>query len=90
MDSDVSEHLSRIARAIARLERKTDFILRQLKLEYFDDPEDGIPPQFAEVAAFLKQGNKLQAIQAYRKLTGAGIEEAKSAVEKIEMGLTPQ
>lgn len=88
-DQDISEHFSRMAQAIARLERKTDFILQQLKLEYIDQPDSGIPPELAEVAALLRQGKKLQAIVAYRKLTNADIETAKATVEKIEMGTMP-
>ncbi len=87
---ELHEQLSRIAQAVARLERKTDFILKQLNLEYVDNPDSGIPPQFAEVYALLRQGKKLQAIQAYRSKTGAGLNEAKAAVEKMELGTPPQ
>lgn len=90
MDSEISEHFHRVAQAIARLERKTDFILRELNLEYIDTPESSIPPQLDEVYTLLRQGKKLQAIQAYRRQTGAGLGEAKDAVEQIEMGLMPR
>lgn len=88
-NEELNERFSRIAQAIARLERKTDFILKELKLEYIDNPEGGIPPQLAEVYALLKAGKKLQAIQAYRKVTNASAEVAKVAVEKLEMRATP-
>jgi ribosomal protein L7/L12 len=91
MDPEVSVHLARINQAIARLERKTDFILKELKLESVDNPENtAIPPQYAEVQALLKQGKKLQAILAYRKLTNLGANEAQIAVEKIERGVSPE
>ncbi len=86
MDSEISKRFEVIAKAIARLERKTDFILAQLNLEYIDHPEESVPPDMAEVAALLKQGKKLQAIQAYRKLTGADLAEAQVAVQKLELG----
>lgn len=89
-NEEVNEHFSRVAQAIARLERKTDFILKQLKLEYIDQPDDSIPPELAEVAALLKQGKKLQAIAAYRKLTNADLQTANAAVEKLEMGTLPK
>lgn len=85
-NEDINERLSRLAQAIARLERKTDFILTELKLEYIDNPADSIPPELREVHALLQQGKKLEAIQAYRKLTQVGFEAAKTAVEKIELG----
>jgi ribosomal protein L7/L12 len=85
--SDLAKRLDAVAQAIARLERKTDLILNQLNIEYTDYPEDSIPPQLAEVYALLKQGKRLQAIQAYRKQTGAGLEEAKTSIESIALGL---
>lgn len=87
MDQLLEARLSRLAQAIGRLERKTDFILKELKLEYTDDPDSTIPPELAEMAALLKQGKKLQAIQAYRKLTGVGVDEAMVEVEEFELGL---
>ncbi len=85
--SELSERLGRLADAIGRLERKTDFILKHLHLEYTDDPESSIPPGLAEVYALLKQGKRLQAIQAYRKATGSDLDQAKVGVENLEMGL---
>ncbi len=87
-NEEINERFSLVAQAIARLERKTDFILKELKLEYIDNPEGNIPPQLAEVYALLKQGKKLQAIQAYRKVTNANYDVAKVAVENLEMGST--
>jgi ribosomal protein L7/L12 len=89
MDSEISGHFRQIAQAIARLERKTDFILKELNLEYIDTPESSISPQLAEVYALLQQGKKMQAIQAYRKQTDVGYEEAKIAVDNIERGSRP-
>ncbi len=86
MDPEVGERLARISDAIARLERKTDFILRHLHLEYADVSEDSVPPELAEVSAWLKQGKRLQAIAAYRKLTGADLDAAKAAIADLELG----
>ncbi|MFG1792444.1 ribosomal protein L7/L12 [Nocardia sp. NPDC049149] len=36
---------------------------------------------FAEVDELMAQGKKIQAIKRYRELTGAGLKEAKDAVE---------
>jgi ribosomal protein L7/L12 len=61
---------------------------------------DGLPtaavvdPQLDDIAAntvisVLQQGNKIAAIKAYRKATGAGLKQAKAAVEAIEQRLMP-
>jgi hypothetical protein len=88
-NEEINAHLSRLAQAIARLERKTDYMLRELKLEFIDNPEGSIPPQLAEVYALLKKGKKLEALTAYRKLTNASPEQAKAAIENLEMGTPP-
>ncbi|MEZ4590367.1 MAG: hypothetical protein R3D55_04395 [Chloroflexota bacterium] len=85
-DKTINEHLSRIAQAVARLERKTDFILKHLNLTYVDAPGKDIPPELREVYDLLQKGKKLQAIQAYRQLTQAGFEAARTAVEQLELG----
>ncbi len=85
--SELSARLSRVAQAIARLERKTDYILKHLELTYIDNPDGSIPPQLTEVYALLKQGKRLQAIQLYRKQTGLNLDAAKAALEDLEMGL---
>lgn len=41
----------------------------------------------AEIASGLFAGKKIQAIKAYRIATGAGLTEAKNAVESIEATL---
>lgn len=40
----------------------------------------------AEVRAILFGGNKIAAIKRYREITGAGLKEAKDAVERMEQG----
>lgn len=41
----------------------------------------------SQVMGYLSQGKKIQAIKAYRDETGAGLAEAKQAVEDMEAGL---
>jgi ribosomal protein L7/L12 len=36
------------------------------------------------IQTYLRQGRKIQAIKAYRELTGVGLKEAKDAVERME------
>lgn len=40
-------------------------------------------PEMADVVAHLIQGQKIQAIKLYRERTGAGLKEAKDAVEEL-------
>ncbi|MEU4221040.1 hypothetical protein [Actinoplanes sp. NPDC026623] len=60
---------------LASVERKLDLIMAHLEIR---EPEPGIPgPVLRELLA----GRKLLAIQRYREATGAGLKEAKDAVE---------
>ena len=69
-------------RRLARIERQLDLIMRRLEIE---EPESPLPGVVAE----LEQGRKINAIKIYREQTGAGLAEAKAAVERIasERGL---
>jgi len=44
--------------------------------------------QFATVRETMRAGNKIDAIKLYREYTGAGLADAKEAVEKIEEGIS--
>ena len=65
------------ASRLARIERKLDLIINHLAIE--PPADDGLN----EVRALVRQGpqHKIAAISLYRKLTGAGLAEAKRAVE---------
>jgi ribosomal protein L7/L12 len=63
-------------RRLARIERQLSLIMQRLDIS---EPESPL----SEVIAQLEQGNKIQAIKMYREQTGAGLAEAKSAVELI-------
>jgi ribosomal protein L7/L12 len=69
-------------RRLARIERQLALIMQRLDIEEPESPMSG-------VIAELEQGNKIKAIKIYREQTGAGLAEAKSAVEVIagERGL---
>jgi ribosomal protein L7/L12 len=70
---------ARIERRIGMLERKLDSVLDHL----------GIAPTeagLAEVESFVREGKKIHAIKAYRETTGACLQEAKDAVERIAGG----
>ncbi|MGX4691089.1 ribosomal protein L7/L12 [Streptomyces sp. JNUCC 63] len=68
--------LSRTDRRLARVEHKLDLILDHLGLREED-------PRLDEVAALARAGRKVEAIKAYREATGAGLKEAKEAVDHL-------
>jgi ribosomal protein L7/L12 len=68
--------LARTDRRIARVEHQLDQILDHLGIR------EG-PPHLPQVTALLRDGKKIQAIKAYREATGAGLKEAKDAVERM-------
>ena len=69
---------------VGELERKLNFVMQHLRLEYKDDPLSSV---LTEAANWLKQGNKLEAIKVYQQMTGAGLRESKDAVEALEKKL---
>ncbi len=69
---------------VAELERKLDFVLNHLNLRY---TENALSLADSEAAKYLRQGNKIEAIKAYRAVTNAGLKEAKDAVDALEMKL---
>lgn len=66
----------RTERRIARIEHKVDLILDHLGLR-----ED--VPAMGQVAELARGGRKIEAIKVYREMTGAGLREAKEAVDRI-------
>ena len=68
--------IPRLEKRVARIEHKLDLILAHLGLT---EPE----PWSDEVNALVREGKKIQAIKVYREATGAGLKEAKEAVDKL-------
>jgi len=64
-------------RRVARLEQKIDRVMEHLGTAEVDP----VPP---EVAGLVQAGRKIEAIKVYRRANGAGLKEAKDAVEKLE------
>ena len=61
-----------------RLEQKLDMLLQHAGIKV---PQSSLPPAAAEA---LRNGDKIKAIKHYRDATGAGLAEAKDAVERAE------
>ncbi len=65
-----------LERRLARMERSLDAVLAGTGVR----PPDA---EFGPVAKYLVEGKKIRAIKAYREQSGAGLKEAKDAVDRI-------
>ena len=68
---------------INELEDRLKFIYRRLNIEYADAPNSD-PVLSPQIQDALRKGNKIEAIKIYRELTGVGLAEAKSVIDKAE------
>jgi hypothetical protein len=64
-----------LASRLYRVERQLQALLDHFQIEL---PDDGL----GEVRQLAAAGEKIAAIKLYRQLTGAGLAEAKEAVER--------
>lgn len=76
MWSSIERRIDRANRRTAQLTHKVDLILDHLGIQ---EPQ----PELAPVRALIVEGKKLHAIKAYREITGAGLKEAKEAVDHM-------
>ncbi|MDC0770487.1 ribosomal protein L7/L12 [Streptomyces sp. HD] len=72
----IQSRISQADRRVARVERKLDSILDHLGLREEE-------PRMDEVVALVRQGKQIPAIKLYREITGAGLKEAKEAVDRL-------
>ena len=79
-DSDTSLRIGDLSRRLSLIERKVDFMLTALKLDYQEPPEPAFMAQVRALAAAHKQ---IDAIKLYRENTGASLVEAKEMVDHI-------
>nr|WP_221208702.1 ribosomal protein L7/L12 [Nocardioides albus] len=77
IDSSQKRTRTEIGRRLDRLEDKVGLLLKQAGLE--EPPA----PRQDEVVALVRAGKKIEAIKLYREATGAGLLEAKEAVERL-------
>ncbi len=69
---------------VRELEDRLEYLYKRLNISDADPGED--PVRSPEIQAALRRGNKIEAIKIYRELTGAGLAEAKRAIDEIEAG----
>ncbi|MBU5945095.1 ribosomal protein L7/L12 [Streptomyces sp. PAM3C] len=74
--ASIQNQLTRSDRRVARVERKIDAVMRHLDLE-----EE--VPRKDEILTLVRDGKQVQAIKLYREATGAGLVEAKQAVDAM-------
>ena len=65
---------------ITMLERKVNLLIKHFGLEA---EVDTAPVGFEDIVALLNRGDKIGAIKLYRDKTGAGLADAKKAVEEM-------
>lgn len=73
----VQSRIDKADKRVARVERKLDLVIDHLGLR---EPVD---PRMDAVVALLRGDKKIQAIKVYREIAGAGLKEAKDAVERM-------
>jgi ribosomal protein L7/L12 len=86
MNTSEQARMAELFIAVDRLERKVDFILNYLKLDYQEETQSE-PAYLTSIYELIRQGQKIEAIKMYRSYTGAGLAEAKAAVESLEAKL---
>lgn len=71
-----------LAPQLSRIERKLDTLLASLGLSG-GGTAGAEPARMPEVRALAASGAKIDAIKLYRQITGAGLKEAKDAVDAM-------
>lgn len=64
---------------LRRIEMKLDLLMKNANIEF--EPYRGLPP---EVVDALLQGDKIEAIKAYRKVRTRSLQEAKKVIEDVQ------
>ncbi|MEU6476293.1 ribosomal protein L7/L12 [Streptomyces sp. NPDC047017] len=77
--ASVQSRLSGMDKRLVRIERRLAAVADHLGLE---EP-DGQRAQRERVESLVREGKQVAAIKAYREMTGAGLKEAKDAVDQI-------
>jgi ribosomal protein L7/L12 len=81
VDRQLLELQQRLAMVESRLEQLFEHL--DLKPRGGDEADAAQDP---EIQDLLAKGNEAQAVRRYRELTGAGISEAQSAIQRAQSG----
>ena len=63
---------------LSRLDRKVDLVIKHLGIAFEDKAGEMVRP-------LVLAGKKMEAIKEYRRITGAGLKDAKQAIDMIEL-----
>jgi ribosomal protein L7/L12 len=76
------EEEARLSVRVGRIEKTLEAIAKHIGLDLDAIATDDTPSP--EVLRYIRDGQLIQAIAAYRNETGVGLREAKEAVEEIQ------
>jgi ribosomal protein L7/L12 len=79
-DAELSMRVGDLSRRLAELERKVDYMLKALNIEYQIPAE---PPYLQQVRTLAAAHKLIDAIKLYRENTGASLADAKNFVENM-------
>jgi ribosomal protein L7/L12 len=84
---ELTQRVNELTNKVALLERQVGFLLRHLNLMYVDlKGASDEPAWMAQVRELANRNRMIDAIKLYRENTGAGLAEAKRAVESLPRG----
>ena len=75
-----SAEFGKLSFAVSMLEKKLDFLFKQLKLEYKEEEE----PYITEAKRLITEGKETEAVKFVRDQTASGLYEAKMVVDEIK------
>jgi len=77
MTTEERAHLNQLTHRVYSLEQQVQFLARHLGVTLDE------LPSLDEVGELLRRGDKLEAIERYREMTGADLATAKAAVDEL-------
>lgn len=84
MSTFEQEEIALLRNRVVRLEAQVDFLYKHLNVIFTENSHESDDPR---IVAALRANNLVEAIKHYREKTGAGLAEAKSAVEGMRSRL---
>jgi ribosomal protein L7/L12 len=80
----VDRHLLEIKQRLALVESRLEQLFEHLDIAPREAPGPSDAINDPEIQDLLAKGNEAQAVKRYRELTGVGIAEAKSAIDRAQ------
>ena len=80
MDSEASSLIGQLSYRISALEKKIDFLFKQLNIEYKEPVEEYI----SEAKNLLLQNKEIDAVKLVRNAKNCGLAEAQKTVDELK------